>query len=69
MRSNIIVRLIALPCSVRGFTLADEDGNYNVYLNDRLSREMQRRVYKHELRHIARGDLFSELSARYLEFN
>ena len=40
---NIIIRLIdGLPCSVRAFTVVDENGDYNVYLNSKLSHEQLR---------------------------
>ena len=47
---NIIVRFIDL--TVPGVTVTDCDGNFNVYINARLSAEQQRTVYEHELNHI-----------------
>lgn len=56
---DIFVRLVeTLPSTVQGFTIADEDGNYNVYLNAKLSREQQQEVYQHEVEHI-HGDDFA----------
>ena len=55
---DIIIRLMPLPVHVRAFTMADEQGDYNVYINALLSAEQQARSYQHELRHIRRGDFF-----------
>ena len=57
MTNNVYVRLIDLPCRVRGFVLANgEDDSYNIYLNARLSRTEQKKAYLHEMRHILQKD-------------
>lgn len=53
------VRLVDLPVTVRGLVSEDETGWPNVYINARLSREMQREALRHELDHIAEDDLYS----------
>jgi len=52
-----IIRLVKLPPSVRGFTLLDGDGNYNIYLNKNQATERLRNALKHEVEHIVAGDL------------
>ncbi|HIR53359.1 MAG TPA: hypothetical protein IAB39_08185 [Candidatus Onthovicinus excrementipullorum] len=42
-------------------TILDCDGNYNVYLNDRLSYDAQRDAYEHELTHIERDDFYNQI--------
>jgi len=69
MGENIIVRLVSMPASVRGFTIADQDGNYNVYINRALTRESQQDTYLHELRHIERGDLYSDKPVSEIEWD
>lgn len=49
---DVIVRLLDLPYTVHGFTSMDSDRNYNVYINSKLSKEMQYRAYKHEIERI-----------------
>ena len=56
-----------LPVGVRAFTLPDADGDYNVYLNSRLSAEQQRRSLQHERMHIARNDFYKDVSACLIE--
>lgn len=64
---NIIVRLISLPSTVRAFTLPDEQGDYNVYLNSTLSSEEQKKSLQHECRHIENGDFYKELPVKLIE--
>ncbi len=53
---EIFTRLIKLPTRIKGYTAIDNDGNYNIYLNENLSSEQQRLTYLHEMAHIKRGD-------------
>ena len=53
---DIIVRHVDMPTAVRGMTTLDEDGNYNVYINDRLSHDMRVETFKHEMMHVERDD-------------
>ena len=65
---EVIIRLMPLPVHVRAFTIPDEQGDYNVYINVLLSREQQARSYRHELRHIERGDFYKrEKTAKEIE--
>lgn len=48
----IIIRGIELPPKIKGVTVVDSDGDYNVYINILLSNDVQRKTQKHELRHI-----------------
>ncbi len=51
--NDVFVRLVRFPSlSVRGAVREDVDGNYNVYIDERLSEEQQRQEYMHELKHI-----------------
>ena len=63
----VIVRLLKLPTSIRGFTAVDPDGNENVYINEQLSAPEQRKTLQHELEHIRQGDLESTATAGLLE--
>lgn len=62
-----IVRLKDLPCGMNGMTILDSDGNYNVYINARLSVDDQRKAYQHELRHIRQDDFYNELPIQDVE--
>jgi hypothetical protein len=45
----------------------DADGFCTIVLNSRLSAEMQRKAYLHEIDHIKNDDLYSPLSADQIE--
>lgn len=66
---NILVRLVDMPCSVRGCVVRHYDGEeyYTVMLNSRLSSDMQEKAYLHEITHINNDDFSSNLSADEIE--
>lgn len=51
----MIIRKIDLPTEVSGITVLDENGDYNVYLNDKLSYDAQADAFRHEVEHIRQG--------------
>ena len=53
---DYIIRYIDLPYTIKGVTVLDSDGFYNVYINSLLSWEEQKKAVKHELEHIRRDD-------------
>ena len=64
---EIVVRLMALPAHVRAFTMLDAQGDYNVYINDRMTYEQRLRSFAHEKRHIDNGDFGKDLRATEIE--
>jgi len=52
----VIIRIMDL--TVPGVTVLDDDGNYNVYINARLTYEQRQTVLAHELRHINKGHFY-----------
>jgi hypothetical protein len=52
---------------VRGLTVTDPDGNYNVYINRNLAYEMQAKTFLHENKHIKNNDLYSDGPVAALE--
>jgi len=61
---DIIVRYKDMPTEIKGMTILDEDGNFNIYINDRLSHDMRLEVYEHELAHIERDDFYRDADIR-----
>lgn len=61
------VYLIPLPPDVRGAIRIDADGFASIYINDALSYFEQKEVFRHEIRHLRRGDMFSIRSIRSVE--
>ncbi len=54
----IRVRLDDLPHRIKGLCYHDNDGNEYITINARLSTEQQRIVFRHELRHIRRREMY-----------
>lgn len=50
------IRLIPLPISLKGITVEDSDGYYNIYINSLLSYEEQQKAAHHEIRHVTGND-------------
>lgn len=63
----VIIRKINLPTTLPGYTVLDENGDYNMYLNDRLSHDAQTEAFRHELEHIRRGHFYTYEDIRVLE--
>ena len=64
---NIIVRLTSLPPGANAVTMLDAEGDYNVYIDSRLSALDQRLAYDHELRHISLRHFYAGKSVRRCE--
>jgi len=67
MAENIYIRKIPLPLGVRAFTLPDAQGDYNIYINENLPFEQQRKSLEHETSHIERGDFGKDSEASVIE--
>jgi hypothetical protein len=64
---SLIVRSICLPCSVKGLTVPDDAGDYNIYINTQLNYETQRKALKHEVEHIKNDHFYSTRPVSFLE--
>lgn len=51
----VYIRGLELPLRVRGVTVIDEDGNYNVFINALLGEDAQQDALMHEVCHIVSG--------------
>lgn len=61
--NDVFYRELPLPYGVGGFTIADENGDYNIYVNSLLSGERKAKAYSHELKHIALNHFQSDKTA------
>lgn len=67
---TIIIRLINMPETVHGVTRKDANGDYNIYINARISAEARAKAYWHEIEHIRLGhfyDLDRPISEKEME--
>ena len=56
-----------LPTSVRGFVFLGDDGEPVIVVNSRLTREQNRRTFRHEKKHIDRKELNDPTYREYEE--
>ena len=49
-----------MPAEIRGFICLGSDYEPIIVINSRLSREQQLKTYRHEMRHLRRGEMFDE---------
>ena len=61
--------LANLPTSIRGFVYLESDGVPRIVLNANLTREMNLRTMKHELKHIENDELTDPTYNEYEEGN
>jgi len=64
---SVIIRVLDLPMTIRGATVKDENGDYNVYINARLSEDGRAAAFRHEIEHIRQGHFYSEEPVEVLE--
>lgn len=57
--SDYYVRMVALPRTVEGVTVPNDDGTYSVYINSEIPAERQQAALAHEIEHIKYDHLYS----------
>lgn len=57
--------LADLPTSIRGFVFLDDEGEPVIVVNSRLTREQNRRTFRHEKKHIIKGQLTDKTYHEY----
>ena len=65
--NDVTIIFIDLPTTVRSFVKSNSDQSYTVVINSKLSAEMQRNAYRHELEHIESGDYEKDVEADLIE--
>ena len=66
MEENKVI-LQDLPTSVRGFVFLGDDGEPVIVVNSRLTREQNRKTYRHERKHIENNELNNQNYHEYEE--
>lgn len=56
---NIPIVLKNLPVHVRGFVCLGSDFEPIIVINARMTREQQLRTYRHEIKHLQRGEMYN----------
>lgn len=63
----IIVRYIPLPTTVYGITVPNDNGDFSVYINSKLSDQKQKEAVEHEIKHIELDHFYSDDPVRLNE--
>lgn len=61
------VRTVALPITVEGVSVPNDDGTFDIYINSRLTREKQEEALAHELRHLEAEHFYVDIPLRVAE--
>lgn len=61
------VRLVKLPPAVKGLVLRDAEDFNNIYINENLDPEQQKKALLHELNHIEQQDFDNSLTIPEIE--
>lgn len=61
-QGDVIIRQIALPYTIKGVTLPNNDGTYSIYINTTIPQEQQEKALRHELTHVDKGHLHDPYS-------
>ncbi len=65
--TDYYVRLVALPITVEGVVLPNDDGSFDIYINSRLSPAKREETLQHELNHIKREHFYLDLPVTVAE--
>ncbi len=56
-----------MPLTIRGFTVPDANGDFNIYINESLSEAAKKKSLEHERNHIINNDFQKDMSAKLIE--
>lgn len=65
--TDVNVRLIDMPGTIPGYSIANADLSFTIVLNARLNYERQLQAYHHEMKHIENGDYYKKHTADLIE--
>ena len=66
MIETIRTYLLPLPSQIKGYTVLMDDV-FTVVINSNLNEAARMKAYRHEIRHIRKGDLRKDDSADHIE--
>lgn len=58
--TEIIIRYVDMPCTCKGYTVTDDNDDYNIYINNSIGIIEQKKTLKHEIQHIKKDHFYSE---------
>ncbi len=64
---DVNVRYVTFPQSVEGVTIPNNDGTFDVYINDIFCDEKKKAILEHELKHLHLDHFYIELPIGAIE--
>lgn len=64
---DVLCRVVDLPHKINAVTVVDSNGDFNVYVNAKLSKSTQLKAYRHECEHIKCEHFYSDRSVESCE--
>lgn len=64
---DVQVRYLNFPVSVEGVTIPNNDGSFDIYINDVFCDEKKREILLHELAHLQKDHFYLDVSIGILE--
>ena len=61
------VRLVPFPATVEGAVVPNNDGSFDIYINEALSEERRRQTLEHELSHLRREHFYLDIPIDRIE--
>ena len=60
-KPDYFVRYVDFPVTVKGVTIPNDDGTFDIYINSVLCEEQQRECLEHELCHICKDHFYTDV--------
>lgn len=57
------VRYIEFPMTIRGVTVPNDDGTFDIYINDLLCDSAKEKCLRHEIRHIMEDHFYNDIAS------
>ena len=64
-----LIRFANLPPKVNGVTVIDDNGDYNIYINQDICPKKIKKAIQHELKHTINNDFFNHKNIEHIEIN
>lgn len=61
------VRFVPFPASVEGAVVPNDDGSFDIYINEALSAERREQTLQHELTHLRREHFYLDIPIERIE--
>lgn len=58
--ADYFVRIVKFPVPIGGLVSPNEDGTFNIYINDDFPPDRRLKSYIHEVSHIENNDFYNE---------